>query len=403
VIQYNELDSWQHVPGIEGAAVNFGLTEEQALLQKTAKAFVARVCPAERAKLWDEQSMVPEELFTAFADLGWIGLPYAAELGGGAGGPVELALIAEELGRSSLDIAMCYIGSLIAGLTVAKLGTDEQRSRLIPRTIAGEHRFAIAMSEADTGSDVAALRTSAEDCRDHFVVNGQKMWCTGAGLPNTTIAMYVRTGAPKPKHGGLSLLLVDPESAGVEVRRTPTLARHILGTNEVFLRNVVVPRENLVGPKDGGWDVMLSSLELERVLMSGAYVGVAQATLDEALAYSRVREQFGRPIGTFQSLAHAMADLQVEIDSARLLAYRAAWLLARGEPSSREGAMAKLKGSETYISAARWGMQIMAGHGFSTESVMSFRWRESIVATISGGTSQIQRNAIARSMGLRAY
>ena len=148
---------------------------------------------------------------------------------------------------------------------------------------------------------------------------------------------------------------------------------------------------------------MLSNLELERVLMSGGYVGVAQSTLDEALEYSKERTAFGRPIGNFQALAHSMADMQTEIDAARLLSYRAAWMLSEGMPCSREGAMAKLKGSETYVAAARLGMQICAGHGFSTESVMSFRWRESIVAPISGGTSQIQRNGIARSMGLRSY
>ena len=132
-------------------------------------------------------------------------------------------------------------------------------------------------------------------------------------------------------------------------------------------------------------------------------MGTAQATLDEALDYAKLRTAFGRPVGNFQAISHALADLQTDIDSARLLAFRAAWLLANGHRCTREGAMAKLKGSETYVEAARWGMQILAGHGFSTESVMSFRWRESIVATISGGTSQIQRNAIARSMGLRSY
>ena len=185
------------------------------------------------------------------------------------------------------------------------------------------------------------------------------------------------------------------------MRRTPTLARHILGTNEVYLSDVVVPRENLVGPQDKGWSVMLSTIELEKVIITGGYLGAAQATLDEMLAFAKTRHAFGRPVGTFQALAHAMADLQVEIDSARLLAYRAAWLLAQGQPCGREGSMAKLKGSETYVAAARLGMQVCAGHGFSTESVMSFRYRESIVATISGGTSQIQRNGIARSMGLR--
>jgi alkylation response protein AidB-like acyl-CoA dehydrogenase len=269
--------------------------------------------------------------------------------------------------------------------------------------MAGTSRFAIAMSEPDVGSDVAALRTTAVNDGDYFLVNGQKAWCTGAGLPGTVIAMYVRTQPDAPKHEGLSLLLVDPGTPGVEIRRTPTLARHILGTNEVFLRDVRVPKANLVGPLHGGWQVLLSGLDVEKILMSAAYVGTAQATIDEALDYAKLRTAFGRPIGNFQAISHALADLQTDIDSARLLAFRAAWLLANGHRCTREGAMAKLKGSETYVEAARWGMQILAGHGFSTESVMSFRWRESIVATISGGTSQIQRNAIARSMGLRSY
>jgi alkylation response protein AidB-like acyl-CoA dehydrogenase len=215
--------------------------------------------------------------------------------------------------------------------------------------------------------------------------------------------MFVRTGKGGRKHDGISLLLVDPDAPGVTLRQVPTLARHILGTYEVTLDGVTVPKDALVGAAGDGWQIMLSSLELERVLMSGGYVGAAQATLDEALEYSKQRTAFGRQVGTFQALAHAMADLQTEIDAARLLAYRAAWSLARGLPTARDGAMAKLKGSETYVAAARLGMQILAGHGFSTDTVMSYRWRESIVAPISGGTSQIQRNAIARTMGLRTY
>jgi len=383
--------------------VDFGLTPEQEMLRDTARRFVADVCPAEKAKEWDEQSVVPPELFGGMADLGWFALPFAEDEGGDGGGPLELIVIAEELGRASFDVAMCYIGVLIPGITVFRWGTEAQRAFVRDRVMTGAHRLAVGLSEPDSGSDAAALRTSAEDRGDHFLVRGQKAWCTGAGLPDTTIATYVRTGPREPKHGGISLLLVDPTSDGVEVRRTPTLARHILGTNEVFLNDVVVPKENLVGPLDEGWQVMLSNIELEKVIISGGYLGAAQATLDEMLEFARARHAFGRPIGNFQSLAHAMADLQTEIDSARLLAYRAAWLLAQGRPCTREGSMAKLKGSETYVAAARLGMQVCAGHGFSTESVMSFRYRESIVATISGGTSQIQRNGIARSMGLRTY
>ncbi len=383
--------------------MEFGLSGEQAALKDAAHQFVDRHCPPRQAKEWDETSTYPDQLVKAMAEIGWYGLAFPAEAGGDGGGPVELAIIAEQLGRASLDIAMCFIGTLIPALTIYQWGTDAHRQAIASKMFTGQARYAVAMSEPDTGSDAAALRCAAMDMGDHYVVNGQKMWCTGAGVPSTTIMTYVRTSRNGRKHDGISLLLIDADTPGVQLRQAPTLARHILGTYEVFLTDVVVPKTALVGPPDEGWKVMLSSLELERVLMSGGYVGVAQSTLDEALEYSKHRTAFDRPVGTFQALAHAMADMQTEIDAARLLAYRAAWSLSHGRPSSREGAMAKLKGSETYVAAARLGMQICAGHGFSTESVMSFRWRESIVAPISGGTSQIQRNGIARSMGLRSY
>jgi alkylation response protein AidB-like acyl-CoA dehydrogenase len=383
--------------------VDFGLSAEQAALQATARLFVDRECPPRQAMEWDEAHAYPAELFKAMAGVGWFGLAFPPELGGDGGSAMELVLIAEQLGRASLDIAMCYIGTLIPGLTVSRWGTDAQRAAITEEMFTGQSRFAVAISEPDIGSDAAALRCQAVDMGDHFVVNGQKMWCTGAGLPGTVLMTYVRTAKGERKHDGISLVLIPADAPGVELRQVPTLARHILGTYEVYFTDVVVPKSALVGEQDQGWQVMLSNLELERVLMSGGYVGVAQATLDEALAYSKERTAFGRPVGTFQALAHPMADLQVEVDAARLLAYRAAWLHAQGQPCGREGAMAKLKGSETYVAAARLGMQVCAGHGFSTESVMSFRWRESIVAPISGGTSQIQRNGIARSMGLRSY
>ena len=388
--------------------MDFGLSDEHAALAATARAFVDRHCPPALAKEWDETGTFPEHLIKAMAEMGWFALAFPGDGdgdgdGGEGGGPAELAIIAEQLGRSSLDVAMCFIGTLIPALTIYQWGSRAQRAAVAAAADTGTGRYAVALSEPDTGSDAAALRCAATDMGDHYVLNGRKMWCTGAGLPHTTIMMFVRTGKGARKHEGISLLLVDPDSPGVGLRQVPTLARHILGTYEVTLDGVTVPKDALVGEAGDGWKVMLSSLELERVLMSGGYVGAAQATLDEALEYSKQRTAFGRPVGTFQALAHAMADLQTEIDAARLLAHRAAWLLAEGRPVSREGAMAKLKGSETYVAAARLGMQIMAGHGFSTDTVMSYRWREAIVAPISGGTSQIQRNAIARSMGLRTY
>jgi alkylation response protein AidB-like acyl-CoA dehydrogenase len=336
--------------------------------------------------------------------MGWFELPFSADQGGGGGGAVELALIAEALGCASLDVAQCFILTLMGGLLIQQWGTEKMRQDMLPAIMRAERRLSIGMSEPDAGSDVAALRTFAEDKGDFFIVNGQKMWCTGAGLPGTDIVLYVRTNRDAEKHRGLSVLLVDPLAAGVELRKIDTLARHILGTYEVYLDNVEVPKSNLLGQVDRGWDVLVSGLDVERVLISGGYVGAAQATVDEALAYAKQRRAFGRPIGEFQAITHALADMQTEVDAARLLVQRAAWMYDNGfSTGGRAGAMAKLKGSETYVSAARLGMQILAGHGFATESTMSFRYRESIVAPISGGTSQIQRNAIARTMGLRGY
>jgi alkylation response protein AidB-like acyl-CoA dehydrogenase len=383
--------------------MDFGLTDEQQMLRETARRFVEEVCPPEKAKEWDENHHYPAELFRGFADLGWTELGFSEASGGSGGGATELTIITEELGRASLDVAQCFCLTLQAGLVLQEFGTDAMRRDLLPAVIAGDARLSIAISEPDAGSDAAAMRTFAEDRGDHFVLNGQKMWCTGAGLPGTQIVCYVRTDRDVPKHRGLSVVLLDPTSPGVELRKIETLARHILGTYEVYLDNVEVPKENLIGPLDGGWGVLMSGLTFERVLISGGYIGAAQATVDEALEYARTRQQFGRPIGEFQALTHALADLQTEVDAARLMVYRAAWAHDTGGDAATVGSMAKLKASETYVAAARLGMQILAGHGFATESVMSFRYRESIVATISGGTSQIQRNAIARSMGLRGY
>jgi len=383
--------------------MQFALSEEQSLLQDTARAFVAKHCPPALAKAWDETDHFPTDLWNRMAELGWFALPFPADWGGGGGTPLEICLIAEALANASLDVAMAYVGTFIPGLVIHRHGTDEQRERFRPGLLDGAYRIAVAISEPDAGSDVASLRCAAIDRGDHYEVNGQKAWCTGAGLPGALIAAYVRTDTEAPKHRGISLLLIPNDSAGVEIRRTPTLARHLLGTNEIYFDNVRVPKENLIGPLNGGFPLLMSGLDLEKTVMAAAYTGVAQSTMDEMLVYSRERRQFDRPIGNFQALAHPMADLQTEIDASRLLAYRAAWMISAGMPCTREAAMAKLKCSETYVAAARLGMQVLAGHGFATESVMSFRWRESIVATISGGTSQIQRNAVAKSMGLVTY
>lgn len=381
--------------------MNLELTEEHEALRETARRFVSDKCPPAMAKLWDERASYPEDLVRQMGAMGWTTLPFPEDEGGAGAGPVELTILAEELGRASFDIAMCFIGNVLGSLVVRKFASDAMREQLLADLFAGRRRLSTAISEPGAGSDVKAIATKAADKGDHFVLNGQKLWCTGAGLPHTLIALYARTSGAPGDRRGLTLMLVDPESDGIELRLIPTMARHVMGTYEIFLSDAVVSKEAVVGTIDDGWDVLMHGLELERVLISCAYVGAAQATIDEALEYSKQRTQFGRRVGDFQALAHMLADLQTEVDAARLLCYRAAALLAAGKPCSREGSMAKLFASETYVKAARNGMQIFGGFGFSTESIMSFRYRESIVTTISGGTSQVLKNGIARSMGLK--
>ncbi len=312
--------------------MHFALSDEQALLQQTAQSFVAKHCPPALAKEWDESDHFPGDLWRRMADLGWFALPYPLDWGGGGGSPLEICLVAEALGHASLDVAMAYVGTFIPGLVIFRHGTAEQRERHRAGLLDGEYRIAVAISEPDAGSDVAALRCTAVDRGDHFEVTGQKAWCTGAGLPGARIAAYVRTDPDAPKHRGISLMLIPNDAPGVEIRRTPTLARHLLGTNEVYFDGVKVPKCDQIGPLNEGFGMLMAGLDLEKTVMAAAYTGVAQSTMDEMLGYSKERQQFGRRIGDFQALAHPMVDLQTSIDAARLLAYRAAWMLSAGVP-----------------------------------------------------------------------
>jgi alkylation response protein AidB-like acyl-CoA dehydrogenase len=175
----------------------------------------------------------------------------------------------------------------------------------------------------------------------------------------------------------------------------------MLHTCEVFFDNVRVPQENLVGEINGGWKVLLSGLELERLYVCSTYIGAAQTAVDLALDHAKRRKQFGRPIGTFQAIGHMLADMQTDVDCARLLTYRAAWMYDQGMPCMKEVSMAKLHGSEIYAKVANQGMQVMGGYGYTMEYEMQRHFRDSRVLTVSAGSSQMQRTTIARSMGLK--
>ena len=280
------------------------------------------------------------------------------------------------------------------------LGRAAQKARHLPPLIEGRAHFSVSLTEPGSGSDAAALTTRAARDGDDFVLSGQKLYCTGAHLRGSTVLLAARTSPEAPKRQGITVFLLDPTAPGVTLRRMRMLGRRIQGTNEIFLDGARVPAENILGTLDGGWAVLRSFLEVERTVAAIAYAGAAQAVVNLALSHAREREQFGRPIGSFQAIAHLLADMQTDVDATRLLAYRAAWLLAQGRPCLREVSIAKLHASETYVRVAGHGMQVMGGHGYTMECDMQRHFRSARLATIGAGTSQIQRDLIARTMGL---
>jgi alkylation response protein AidB-like acyl-CoA dehydrogenase len=245
------------------------------------------------------------------------------------------------------------------------------------------------------------MRTTAVRDGDHYVINGQKLWSTGSGAKNTVINLYVRTDPKANIRQGMSLFLVDNDTPGLKLRKLDMLGRRCTGTYEIFLDNVRVPADRLVGTENAGWDVVLSGLQVERITSAAGNVGAAQAALDLAVDYARERKQFGRPIGSNQAIGHMLADLATEVEAARTLTWRAAWLVSQGKDALREISMAKLLSSETYVKVANQGMQVFGAFGYNMEYDMQRHYRDARSSTIAAGTSQVQRNVIAGLMGLK--
>jgi alkylation response protein AidB-like acyl-CoA dehydrogenase len=314
---------------------------------------------------------------------------------------LDLAIVAEELSVPSSDVIMAFGGSMFCGLNVARHGTEEQKQRFLPKLLSGEIRMTISMSEPDAGSDIGAMRTAARRDGDHYVISGRKIWATGAGAKNNFINVYVKTDPKANYREGMSLLLVDNTSPGLEVRKLDMLGRRSVGTYELTFNDVRVPAENLVGGENNGWKCVLAGLQAERAVAAACDCGSARGVFEMALQYAKERKQFTRAIGTFQSVAHMLADMQTEIAAAWALTQNAAAMVSAGQDTLREITMAKLAASEAYVKAANTGMQIMGGFGYNMEFDMQRHYRDARAATIAAGTSQIQRNLIAGLMGLK--
>lgn len=378
--------------------MDFDLTPAQQEMRSALRAFLLRECPIEYVRECDEAERFPTELFDKLAAQGWLGLPIPEEYGGTGGSCTDLVVFLEELAMHFEAAANCYYTTVvIAADALAHFGSEELKRSLLPQLAQGKIRFAFSLSEPNSGSDAASLRTRAVLEGEEWVVNGQKMFCSCAQVADYILLM-ARSDADAPKHDGITMFLLDPKAPGVEIRRLKKLGLKPMDLNEIFLSDVRIPKDAIVGAVNQGWRNVLKTLDYERCCLSAVNVGAAQSCLDKALAYTKEREQFGQKISSFQMTRAKLADMEMEIDAARLLLYRSAALVDRGIPNNKQSAIANLYSSETYVRAALNGMRLMGGWGYLMEFDMQRHFRDSKLAEIGGGTSEILRIVISREM-----
>jgi isovaleryl-CoA dehydrogenase len=376
------------------------LSDEQRAFVETIRDFARRECGTrEQRDALTDHGREPhnEQLYRRIGDLGWIGVCIPEEYGGTGGGAVDMCLLLEETSRGGIPVGFVGISMICAG-AIQRFGNEEQKREILSGIASGNVE-AIAMSEPEAGSDVGNLSCRAEAQNGGYVINGQKTWITGAHI-SAHILLICRTTRTNDKHEGLSMISIPAGTEGVEVRGIETMGGREV--NDVFFTDCYAPAEWLVGQQDHGWRQLMAGLNHERLILAAQSLGLAQRAFDDVLAYVKERKQFGRPIGSFQALGHRVADLATEIESARLLIYDTAARVDAnpGTMFPREASMAKLKASEIAKRMTLEAMQMMGGYGYAVEYDMESQVRTALVTTIYGGTSEIQREIIAKTFGL---
>ena len=380
--------------------MNFGNTSDQELMLQSVRSLLDDVCSMDYAAKCDINHTPPREAFNAMAQNGWLGLIAPESFGGSGGSPTDLALVLEETGHHFEELGLWLFRSFTYGCyAILQHGTDEQKQRIVPGAANGKLSFAFALSEPDSGSDAASLRTRAVIDGDYFIVNGRKQWTSGMDIADYAL-VALRTNDLGKKQLGISTLMIDTKLPGIDVRKIATLGQHAIGTTEVTFTDVRVPRTALLGQLDHGWAVCEDTLRYERLCLSAVRIGAARQAFEYALDYAKTRHQFGKPIGSFQVTQHKFADMKVMLDTSFTMVRRYAWLMENGKAERADTAVIKYYTAESYKTISDMCLQILGGYGYSMEYPMQRFFRDSRLATIGGGTSEIQKNIIASTLGL---
>ncbi|MFD7839732.1 acyl-CoA dehydrogenase family protein [Streptomyces sp. NPDC059761] len=383
--------------------MNLELSEEQEAVRRLAREFTEREIVPYAAD-WDRAESVDRAIVKKLGDLGFLGLTVPEEYGGSGGDHLSYVLVTEELGRG--DSAVRGIVSVSLGLvakTLAAWGTEEQKRAWLPRLCSGEALGCFGLTEPGTGSDAGSLTTRAVREGDAYVISGSKMFITN-GTWADVVLLFARTG-DEPGHRGISGFLVPTDTPGLTRREIHgKLGLRGQATAELALDGVRVPVSAMLGPEGKGFSVAMSALAKGRMSVAAGCVGIAQAALDAAVSYAAQREQFGKPIAHHQLVQELIADISVDVDAARLLTWRVADLVDRGQPFATESSTAKLFASEAAVRAASNALQVHGGYGYIDEYPAGKLLRDARVMTLYEGTSQIQKLLIGRARtGVSAF
>ncbi len=380
--------------------MNFELSNDQQNIQHHLNDLLKDICTPEYVSQCDEQQKPPREAFDALAKNGWLGLIGPEEYGGAGGSPTDLAVMLDTLGYHFEELGLWVFRNLTYGcFAVLKHGTKEQIEHMVPKVLKGELSFCFGLTEPDSGSDASALKLKAVHDGTDYIVNGRKVYTSGMDISDYCI-LVTRTKVLEKKQQGITNFLVDTKLPGIEVKKLATLGQRSIGTTEVLYSNTRVPESAMLGELDQGWKCVDNYLCYERLCLSAARTGAARAAFEYALEYAKSREQFGRPIGKFQAVSHKLAEMKSMLDISQTMVYRYAWLVENKKDTRADAAILKLYTAESYKSIADMSLQILGGYGYCMEYPMQRFFRDSRLATIGGGTSEIQKNIIATSLGL---
>ncbi|MEH7114986.1 acyl-CoA dehydrogenase family protein [Neobacillus niacini] len=378
------------------------LNDDQKLLIATLKKYCKKNIPIERIRELDVHEEFPEKEMRDLAEMGFLGVPFPTKYGGMEGTMKDLTVIMEELSYHAPVVATAYIMCVVfGGKSILSYGTERQKEKYIPELNKGRIKFALSVTEPNAGSDIANIKTTAKpNGNNEYILNGSKVFSTGAHVADYLLVL-AKTESSATKNRGLTMFLVDKKSPGIEVIKLDKLGMKAVWTNEVFFTDVVVPAENILGTLGNGFYHLMSTFGDERIVGAAVTVGYAQKVLDDALLYSKQRQQFDQSISEFQVIQHYLAEMQTKINASRLLTYHAAELRDKGELAIKETSMAKYYSSETLTFVANKGMQIFGGNGYMMEFDVQRAWRDAKFWEIAGGTTEIQKNIIFSQLKMR--